>query len=96
MTPLGSPIAPPHCPLILRNLIDESKFFGQVSGHTCNESSSGILVAFGGDALKSFLADASAEELIVDDGGVNGDELIGLEEVEHFIKEVVWIAIDKA
>ena len=46
--------------------------------------------------MESFPADASVEELIVDDGVMNGDELIGLEEVEQLVEEVAWIVIDKA
>jgi hypothetical protein len=62
----------------------------------CNEFSTTILIAFGSNALESFVTIAGTEKVIVDGGVVDGDESICLEEVEHFVKKVIGIAVDKA
>jgi hypothetical protein len=90
-----SAIVPAECLLVLGDLVDESELFRRVLCHSDDELCSEIFVSFSSDALKSFAADTGTNQLVVDGGIVYGNEAVGFEEVEKFIKKIVGIVCDE-
>jgi hypothetical protein len=56
-----------------------------------DELISEILVLFSCNALQLFAANVGKNELVVDGGIVDGNEVVNLEEMEKFIEEIVRI-----